>query len=210
MIVFYIQKHGEAARKTVDAPEGGLDLGQLLRGFFRFFGFDFDYESNGISVLDGGSIFSKKERGWYYPDKPFLLALEDPCDRENDVGRLAFNIPNVSLLFRHAYDQLILPERYPHVSFLIRILDVSPQMLNLRRTLSAPFRAKSSKSKSNRKKREQKQAQNAEITEAGTKSSTPSKTSATTSPSESEEKNDEKSSNVTSKSEGESSTTTRC
>jgi len=233
MIVFYIQKHAEAARKTADAPEGGLDLGQLLRGFFRFFGFDFDYENNGISVLDGGSIFSKRERGWYYPDKPFLLALEDPCDRENDVGRLAFNIPTVSLLFRHAYDQLILPERYPHVSFLIRILDVSPQMSNIRRTLSAPFRGKSSKNKSNRKKREQKQAQTAETSEAGTKSSTrpestptpakttsitttDTKTSATSSSEVSKgdslksesEKKDGKSSNVTSKSEGESTSTT--
>jgi len=164
MIVFFIQKHADMFRKvsTSDDQEGEMDLGLLLRGFLRFYGFDFDYENTGISVLDGGSTFSKKERGWYAADKPYLLALEDACDPENDVGKTAFNIPTVTMLFRQAYEQLVIPERYPHVSFLISILDVSPQMPNVRRSLAAPFRAKSAKKKGKRRDPKQTQTQTGE------------------------------------------------
>jgi len=169
MIVFYIQKHAESAKKVpgTDTSDGELDLGLLLRGFFHYYGFEFDYENNGISVINGGSLFLKKERGWFIPDKPYLMSIEDPCDATNDVGKLAFNIPTVAMLFRQAYEQLSLPERYPHVSFLIRILDMSPQMPNIRRNLSAPFREKkSSKSSKARKRREAKLAQNGETNPA--------------------------------------------
>jgi len=157
MIVSYIQKHSESARRppTQEGGESELDLGQLLLGFLKFYGFEFDYENKGISVLEDGSYFSKQERGWFVLDKPYLLALEDPCDTENDVGKSAFNITAVIMLFQQAYDQLVLPERYPHISFLTRIMDVPPNVQTVRRNQSAPFRTKSSKKY--KKRREGKQ-----------------------------------------------------
>jgi len=172
MIVSYIQKHSDSV-KRVPAQDGGedqADLGQLLLGFLHFYGFEFDYETQGISVLEDGSYFSKQERGWFIVDKPYLLALEDPCDTENDVGKSAFNITGVTMLFRQAYDQLILPERYSHVSFLSRVMDVPQRMLTVRRSVSAPFKTKSSKKY--RKRRDAKQAQNGESTATTTTTTT--------------------------------------
>lgn len=57
------------------------NLGVLLVEFFELYGNYFNYDETGISLRDGGSYFSKRRRGWYVHERPYLLSLEDPQDR---------------------------------------------------------------------------------------------------------------------------------
>jgi non-canonical poly(A) RNA polymerase PAPD5/7 len=56
-----------------------LNLGVLSNEFLEFYGKYFNYSGVGISVLDGGTYFSKKRRGWGGKSS-IQLSIEDPCD----------------------------------------------------------------------------------------------------------------------------------
>lgn len=119
LVLFHVQMHP------------GLEAGELLTSFFYEFGFKFDYENTGISILGGPHTFSKKERGWFQAYQPFLLSLEDPALPENDVGRGSFNMFRIRDAFQNAYKELASapPDfSYSH-SLLGRILWPTPEML---------------------------------------------------------------------------------
>jgi len=103
------------------------DLGFLLIDFFEFYGTQFNYYSCGISIRDGGQYFSKKDRGWENPVKPYLLAAEDPHDIENDVGRNSFSMLNVRTSFSFAF-YLLRAEYAAAATPLSRILYIDPKM----------------------------------------------------------------------------------
>ena len=46
----------------------------------------FRYESDGISIRDGGRTFRKHERGWVNKLKPWALAVESPLAPDQDIG----------------------------------------------------------------------------------------------------------------------------
>ena len=48
--------------------------------FFELYGSYFNQQEVGISLLDGGSYYSKRQRGWFNPAEPRLLSIEDPGD----------------------------------------------------------------------------------------------------------------------------------
>ena len=54
------------------------NLGVLLVEFFELYGYYFHYSEVGISLRDGGVYFSKMERDWKNPSRPWLLTIEDP------------------------------------------------------------------------------------------------------------------------------------
>ena len=55
-------------------------------------------------VRDGGRFFPKKSRkGWFNPERSFLLACENPLDPSHDVGANSYNITSVRRVFQHAY-----------------------------------------------------------------------------------------------------------
>lgn len=54
------------------------NLGVLLVEFFELYGYYFHYSEVGISLQKGGQYFSKEEREWRHPQKPWLLTIEDP------------------------------------------------------------------------------------------------------------------------------------
>ena len=58
-------------------PDGDCNLGILLIEFFELYGLNFNYQSTGISTLDGGSYFNKLDNPqWYNPQRPFLLTIQ--------------------------------------------------------------------------------------------------------------------------------------
>lgn len=57
----------------------------------------------------------------YNDERHYLLAIEDPQDANNDIGRNSFNIQRVRAAFDFAYQALTAPCR-PQDSLLARII----------------------------------------------------------------------------------------
>ena len=49
----------------------------------------------GVSCRRGGSYFNKRNKGFWQAERPWLLAVEDPNDPDNDLGRNSYNISRV-------------------------------------------------------------------------------------------------------------------
>ena len=77
LAISFLQMHPKIRRGEIDAEK---NLGVLVMEFFELYGCYFNYEEAGISVRDGGTYFSKKQRGWYEHYKSNLLSIEDPAD----------------------------------------------------------------------------------------------------------------------------------
>lgn len=77
LAISFLQMHPKIRRGEIDAEK---NLGVLVMEFFELYGCYFNYEETGISVRDGGTYFSKKQRGWYDYYKSNLLSIEDPAD----------------------------------------------------------------------------------------------------------------------------------
>lgn len=77
LAVSFLQMHPKIRRGEINAEQ---NLGVLVMEFFEFFGCHFNYEEVGISIRNGGSYFSKHQRGWYDTMKNNLLSIEDPID----------------------------------------------------------------------------------------------------------------------------------
>jgi len=95
--------------KLVDPTEeeGDTSLAELLLGFLKFYGMEFNYIINGISVRDGGRYFNKGERNWIDKTQPWLLAVEDPVAIENDMSRTSYAMAEIQQSFASAYYALI-------------------------------------------------------------------------------------------------------
>ncbi|KAK9907979.1 hypothetical protein WJX75_000974 [Coccomyxa subellipsoidea] len=91
-------------------PGGDLDLemnlGVLLMDFLRLYGRSLNTLDVGISCRKGGCYFGKRSRGMLQPDRPYMLAVEDPKDPSNDLAKGSYNIQKVRSAFDFAYQQL--------------------------------------------------------------------------------------------------------
>jgi non-canonical poly(A) RNA polymerase PAPD5/7 len=76
LAVSFLQMHPKIRRGEIDP---GRNLGVLVMEFFEFYGYYFNYHEVGISLRDGGTYFSKAQRGWV-DYKQSLLSIEDPAD----------------------------------------------------------------------------------------------------------------------------------
>jgi len=81
-------------------------------------------------VRNGGKIFSKLSKGWFEEWQPGLLAVEDPDDTENDVGRGSFQIERIKELFASARQQISQKSEneFPD-SILARILRIEEDLM---------------------------------------------------------------------------------
>lgn len=77
LAVSFLQMHPKIRRGEIE-PE--KNLGVLVMEFFELYGCYFNYEEIGISIRNGGSYFSKRQRGWYDSSRGLLLSVEDPMD----------------------------------------------------------------------------------------------------------------------------------
>ncbi|KIK46541.1 hypothetical protein CY34DRAFT_75895 [Suillus luteus UH-Slu-Lm8-n1] len=92
LAVSFLQMHPKIRRGEIDAEK---NLGVLVMEFFELYGCYFNYEEVGISVRNGGSYFSKRQRGWYDFTKKNLLSIEDPTDSSNDISKGSYGIAKV-------------------------------------------------------------------------------------------------------------------
>lgn len=139
MVVSFLQHHApEGPENTTDD-----DLGGLLIEFFKFYGILFNYCTTGISVRNSGSYFSKIQRRWFEPEKPYLLSIEDPEDTENDVTKQAYDIMAIRSLFSEAYSLLNARlkggKRSYDTSVLSEIVAVHPKLEKYRSEINSHY-----------------------------------------------------------------------
>ena len=80
----------------------------LLRNFFQFYGYEFDYNSKVISVTNGGQFHDRQVKGWSNPTLPLSLSIEDPNHPENVTPSLPFIYFLHHILFPFHF-----PAKYP-------------------------------------------------------------------------------------------------
>ncbi|KAF9218364.1 hypothetical protein BS17DRAFT_742293 [Gyrodon lividus] len=100
LAVSFLQMHPKIRRGEIEAEK---NLGVLVMEFFELYGCYFNYEEVGISVRNGGSYFSKRQRGWCDFMKNHLLSIEDPTDPMNDISKGSYGINKVRQTLAGAY-----------------------------------------------------------------------------------------------------------
>lgn len=134
MIVSFLQ-HRE--RHALNYRKPSLhNLGSLLLEFLELYGNDFNYYTCGITVRHDGFYFAKGSRerkpNFWNADRPFLLALENPLDTNNNVGISSFRIPMIQRSMAHAHKTLLAHLTTPGLtdgpSILQTILPVTEEM----------------------------------------------------------------------------------
>jgi hypothetical protein len=111
---------------TQDGSESGFDdnleklqgfgkentdsLGQLLFGFFRFYGFEFDYDNSVVSVRNG-RVLTREEKKWGGASKEGLwrLCIEEPFNATRNLGNSADStaFKGIHQEIRNAFDKLV-------------------------------------------------------------------------------------------------------
>ncbi|KAG6335160.1 hypothetical protein ID866_3922 [Astraeus odoratus] len=158
LAISFLQMHPKIRRAEISAEK---NLGVLILEFFELYGCYFNYEEVGISIRDGGSYFSKRQRGWYDSTKSGSLSIEDPIDPTNDISKGSYAIAKVRQTFAGAHGIMqatafqragILNSRregrnYPlrpcddpgDMSILSTILGVTQETINNRRLLQEVY-----------------------------------------------------------------------
>ncbi|KAH9001363.1 hypothetical protein EDB92DRAFT_1826239 [Lactarius akahatsu] len=99
LAVSFLQMHPKIRRGEINPAQ---NLGVLVMEFFEFYGYYFNYHEVGISLRDGGTYFSKVQRGWV-DYRQSLLSIEDPADPTNDISKGSYNIARVRQTFAGAH-----------------------------------------------------------------------------------------------------------
>ena len=91
------------------ATDTTANLGVLLIEFFELYGRNFNYNKTGISVLDGGSYFSKDDLQLSNPelaDNNALLFIWDPVSPQENASKGCYGMWQVKTAFEQAYLRL--------------------------------------------------------------------------------------------------------
>ena len=98
LVVSFLQLHPRNA-----AHDPNANLGVLLIEFFELFGRNFNYLKTAITVLDGGSYFSKED----VPDhENALLYIVDPTNPKENASRGCYGMWQVKTAFEQAFLKL--------------------------------------------------------------------------------------------------------
>ena len=114
MLYYYI---ADLRKKIKDDIQKGkknteLTLGHILLGFFDFYGFQFNYEKCGISIRNGGFIYTRTDEGKH------LLSVENFQDVTQNMGKSCYKFRKVIETFKFARDSLYYPPTTPVISYL--------------------------------------------------------------------------------------------
>jgi DNA polymerase sigma len=85
-------------------------VGELLAAFFRYFAYEFDYETMVLSVRLG-RLLTKEEKGWGVckEKENYLFTLEDPFELTHNLGKVVDinTLPTIRYEFVRAYKLLV-------------------------------------------------------------------------------------------------------
>ncbi|KAH9079320.1 hypothetical protein EDB83DRAFT_2540005 [Lactarius deliciosus] len=152
LAVSFLQMHPKIRRGEINPAQ---NLGVLVMEFFEFYGYYFNYHEVGISLRDGGTYFSKVQRGWV-DYRQSLLSIEDPADPTNDISKGSYNIARGAhgIMTAAAYMKASIPEftaiwtlcqRYGDtlnrrtLSILSSVIGVTQEAINRRRVVQEVY-----------------------------------------------------------------------
>jgi non-canonical poly(A) RNA polymerase PAPD5/7 len=113
-------------------------VGNKLSRINTCLGTKFNYFTTGISVRGNGYYFSKTSR-WSDQRRPYMLALEDPHDPQNNVGQNSFAILTVRAAFAYAFN-ILRAEQIDAPTKLSRIFNVDETMERYRQYIKSLYR----------------------------------------------------------------------
>jgi len=92
---------------TSSSSSVGVDLGELLIKFLKFYGEEFNYETEAIRITPTPAYHTKAYGYSRYPiTQRYLLSIYDPADRFVDMGSKAYGIKHIQASFKNAYQSL--------------------------------------------------------------------------------------------------------
>lgn len=127
MVLSFLQMQTATGGRTRRTEEGE-DLSTLLLQFLQFYGSQFDYFHNVISVIDGGAYLRKEDKNWTTNAAPDALSIEDPTNPELDLAAASFRIQDARAVFMEGFWRLTheSPRWANTHSFLARLFDHGP------------------------------------------------------------------------------------
>ena len=99
-------------RQRLEAFRGVMyswNLGALLLDFLEFYGSTFNYVHVGVSVLDGGRYYAKRDREPGWCGKQLSLSVENPdftLEKPVDIGKNSFMMGKIKRAFEHGWQLL--------------------------------------------------------------------------------------------------------
>ena len=91
------------SKATSSSDSEGVDLGELLVKFLKFYGEEFDYERKAIEIAPA-PYYCTKMCG--YSSSRYLLSIYDPANIIIDMGSKAYGIKHIQASFKSAYRSL--------------------------------------------------------------------------------------------------------
>jgi len=125
VVLHFFQRHPALRDKRRYAA---TSLGHLLFDFLKYYGQEFNYNRDCISVTDGGSTSPKIQRGFPQNNRRgggLTLSLESPLMPSLDLGGACFRMPVLRNLFHHGFHclcHLLVSRSPPEVSMLCPLL----------------------------------------------------------------------------------------
>jgi len=144
MVMAHLQLHDSKETAYSWAGDGGGEaaaegcLGVLLIDFFELYGRRLNMEEVGVSCRGGGAFFAKKDKTWSDPGRPFLLAIEDPQDPTNDLGRNSYGVRQIKSAFEHAFTLMTAPVASKKEFLLRKIVRMDPKVTRRRQPPEEP------------------------------------------------------------------------
>eukprot|EP00927_Polykrikos_kofoidii_P027623 TRINITY_DN24235_c0_g1_i1.p1 TRINITY_DN24235_c0_g1~~TRINITY_DN24235_c0_g1_i1.p1 ORF type:complete len:482 (+),score=67.63 TRINITY_DN24235_c0_g1_i1:116-1561(+) len=127
VVLHFLQRH-PARRNT--QHYAATSLGHYLYDFFKYWGQEFRYDSQAVSVSDGGRILDRSERGKRKgkgkgKGKGLSLCLESPSAPSIDLGSAAYRMVVLRNLFQHAFNCIchsLVSRSPPEISMICPLL----------------------------------------------------------------------------------------
>ena len=79
------------------------NITDLIVGFFKFYGQEFNFTLTGIDVVGNGRFFSRLKENCLNLESPSTMYIRDPMNPNNILGHNAFKMPQVKELFSKTY-----------------------------------------------------------------------------------------------------------
>ena len=110
------------------------NITDLIVGFFKFYGQEFNFTLTGIDVVGNGRFFSRLKENCLNLESPSTMYIRDPLNPNNVLGHNAFKMAQVKELFSRTY-QMITKGR--GTEFISELRKELPEFNAYRRELEA-------------------------------------------------------------------------
>lgn len=104
---------GASSAVTSAISRHPMDFGEALKGFFKFYGKEFDYSNRSIKIEPQPTFQAKSYVYSRYAVQRYLLSIIDPANSSIDMGEKAYAIKHIQASFKYAYERILKLEARP-------------------------------------------------------------------------------------------------